>query len=273
MTQALLERGERVEIVTRDEGKADAWRRRGARAVVVDVHDTGALRRVFQGGKRLYLLNPPAPPSTDTAREERATLSSILSALEGSGLEKIVAQSTYAAQPGDRIGDLGVLYEMEQALAAQPIPSSILRGAYYMSNWEASLETVMAKRELPSFYPTDMVFPMVAPSNLGEVAARLMTEPLGSSRLVHVEGPERYSPNDVAAAFGAALKTVIRAVEIPRADRVAVLRSMGFSEPAAESFSAMTDAAMRAEIPAPEHAIRGTTSLATYVTQRVQVSH
>jgi uncharacterized protein YbjT (DUF2867 family) len=95
----------------------------------------------FRQGNRLFLLNPPAPPSTDTAAEERKSLASIFRALEGSGLEKIVALSTYGAQPGSRIGDLGVLYEMEQGLANQPVPATIIRAAYLMSNWELSLPT------------------------------------------------------------------------------------------------------------------------------------
>jgi uncharacterized protein YbjT (DUF2867 family) len=61
--------------------------------------------------------------------------------LDGSGLEKIVAQSTYGAQPGEGKGDLNVLYDLEQALAAQPISVSVIRAAYYMSNWDAALKT------------------------------------------------------------------------------------------------------------------------------------
>lgn len=55
---------------------------------------------------------------------------SILTALDGSGIGKVVAQSTYGAQPGADIGDLGVLHEMEEALAAASVPSTVVRGAY-----------------------------------------------------------------------------------------------------------------------------------------------
>jgi hypothetical protein len=58
----------------------------------------------------------PAKPSTDTVAEEQKTLSSILKALENSGIEKVVAESTYGAQPGEGVGDLGVLYDMEEQL-------------------------------------------------------------------------------------------------------------------------------------------------------------
>lgn len=141
LAKELLAQGEPVLVVLHDEQKAADWQRQGAQTVVADVYDTDALREVFRRGQRLFLLNPPAAPATDTATEERRTLASILTAIDGSGLEKIVAESTYGAQPGERLGDLGVLYEMEQALAAQPIPATIIRAAYYLSNWDAALKT------------------------------------------------------------------------------------------------------------------------------------
>jgi hypothetical protein len=44
-------------------------------------------------------------------------------------------------QPGNGIGDLGVLYEFEQAVLAAGLPTSIVRAAYYMSKWDSALDT------------------------------------------------------------------------------------------------------------------------------------
>jgi uncharacterized protein YbjT (DUF2867 family) len=135
VAETLLAQGEEVMVVTRDKGKSEEWKQKGAKVAVADVNNVDELRQIFREGKRLFLLNPPASPSTDTVVEERKSMHSIISALKGSGIEKIVAESTYGAQAGDGIGDLGVLYEMEQKLAESDIPSTIIRGAYYMSNW------------------------------------------------------------------------------------------------------------------------------------------
>ena len=124
--------------------------KRSAVVAVCDIRDTDALRDVFRTGRRAFLLNPPADPSTDTDAEERATVASIVAALDGSGLEKVVAQSTYGARPGERCGDLTVLYELEQALA---IPASVLRAAYYMTNWDAVLPTMRNESVLPTLFP------------------------------------------------------------------------------------------------------------------------
>ena len=158
VAQSLLDKGESVTIVTHDASKGEAWQQKGATVAVVNVHDTEQLRHVFQQGRRLFVLNPPAPITTDTAQEERKSIQSILAAIPGSNVEKIVVESTYGSQPGDQVGDLGVLYELEQGLQKTGIPTSIVRAAYYMSNWDLALATAQAVRPgahaLPSRFQT-----------------------------------------------------------------------------------------------------------------------
>src|SRR5689334_8604918 len=111
----LLNAGHPVTAVLHRRDSVAGWRKHGAQTAVVDVHDSDALRAVFKTGTRAFLLNPNAAVSTDTDREEHATVRSIVAALAESGLEKVVAASTYGAQPGDRCGDLNILYDFEQA--------------------------------------------------------------------------------------------------------------------------------------------------------------
>lgn len=137
---------------------------------MADVFYTQALRRVFRQGQRLFLLSPPAaPPPIRTLWKARASRPSSRPS-DGSGLQKIVAESTYGARPVDRGGDLGILWGMEQALHAQPIPASIIRAAYYMSNLDASLQTAATESVVHSLYPADFQLPMVAPRDIGELA-------------------------------------------------------------------------------------------------------
>lgn len=270
LTALLLERGEAVTAVTRDWKKADEWRRRGAEAAAVDVNDTAALRDVLRRGKRAFLLNPPADPSTDTVVEERRTAASILAALDGSGLEKVVAESTYGAQPGNRIGDLGVLYEMEQALGAQTVPSSVIRGAYYMSNWDHALATARDEGKVYSLYPADFRLPMVAPADIAALAARLLTEPADETRTAAIEGPTTYAIADVAAAFSEALHRPVEVVTIERDRWAPWLIEAGFSPAAADSMAAMTALTLDERGPRPERPERGSTSLDTYILRLVK---
>ena len=121
----LLQHKESVTVIVRSEEKGRVWQDRGAEIAVADVLDSKAFRQALNRGQRLFLLNPPAPPGTDTVTVERNTIRSILEALDGAGMEKIVAQSTYGAQQGNDIGDLGTLFELEQGLKKLGIPPTI----------------------------------------------------------------------------------------------------------------------------------------------------
>lgn len=260
----LLERGEGVTIITRDSEKRDEWEKRGARVAVVDVLDTDELRKVFKTGKRLFLLNPPADPATDTVTEEKKTLSSILSALENSGVEKVGGESTYGAQPGEGEGDLNALYEMEKGLEKLSLPHGIIRAAYYMSNWDAALETAKTEGAVHTFYPVGFKLPMVAPADIGKIAAQLLIEPIEKTGVHYVEGPEMYSSSDVAEAFGVALDKAVKAVETPKEKWIPALKEMGFSDKAARSMAAMTKVTLE-NLETAESPMRGATTLQKYI--------
>ncbi len=273
LASALLAQGEGVTVVGRTRSKARELERQGAQFATADVNDVDELRRIIKRGKRLFLLNPPADPSTDTDIEERKTLTSILTTLEDADLEKVVGASTYGAQSGKHIGDLGILYEMEQALVALPVSVTIIRGAYYMTNWDVQLPAAREDGVLQTFFPTDFKLPMVAPADIGKIAARFMVEPAESTGLHYVEGPEHYSSDDVAAAFAEALGKPVEAVEIPRAKWPEAFESMGFSENAAASFANMTDITITSpEFPEPDIPVRGVTSLRDHVAKLVEQS-
>ncbi|SCB23048.1 Uncharacterized conserved protein YbjT, contains NAD(P)-binding and DUF2867 domains [Bradyrhizobium shewense] len=264
VASTLLSAGRPVTAVLHSSDNDADWRKRGAQTAVVDVRNTEALRAVFRTGTRAFLLNPNADVSTDTDREEHATVRSIVAAVDGSGLEKVVAASTYGAQPGERCGDLNILYDFEQALAARSTPATIQRGAYYMSNWDEMLGA--AKRGvLPTIIPGDMKIPMVAPADLGKAAARHLLERPCDHDVHYVEGPERYSPQDVADVFAAALGNPVKVEVLPRDQWIAAYRKLGFSAAAAESYARMTAVSVDSGFAMSAPFERGRTTLEDYI--------
>jgi uncharacterized protein YbjT (DUF2867 family) len=244
LAETLLERGEAVTIVTRDADRAGHAKALGAEIAVADVNDIGSLRAAFRLGRRAFLLNPPADITTDTDAVERATVANILRALDGSGLEKVVAESTAAAQPGERIGDSNTLWELEEGLRAQSIPAAINRAAYYMSNWDPQLEGIRKTGKIQTNFPAEFEIPMVAPHDLGVIAADRLMSCIEDVGVRVVEGPERYSSADVAKAFADALGREVEVVVTPRHEWVATYLKLGFSPLAAESYSRMTGLAL-----------------------------
>lgn len=261
---ALLDAHLPVTVVMRDEKAVARWESAGARVALIDVQDSDALREAFRTGDRAFLLNPPAPTDTDTDHEEHRTLERIVAALDDSGLDKVVLESTYGAQAGERIGDLSVLYDFEQALGRQPIPATMLRAAYYMSNWDAMLDAAR-QGALPTMFPADLEIPMVAPADIGGAAARLLQEPVGKTGIRYIEGPAKYTPQDAADAFAGALGHKVELAVTPRDQWVGAYRELGFSCEAAEAFARMTAASIDQGPDIPADPERGTTTLQAYI--------
>lgn len=261
----LLKRGCKVGIVTRHAASAGAWRDQGADVIEADIDDVASVRAAFQRGKRALLLNPPADTREDTDAVERRTVARILAALDGSGLEKVVAVSTAGAREGACLGDLNVLWELEEGLRRQAIPAAINRGAYYMSNWAGLADQVRQTHTLPTMIPQDMKIPMVAPGDLGLAAAERLLSPLDDTGIRTIEGPASYSPADVVAAFSRALHQEIGlAVTEPGKFKEAFL-ALGFSDAAAASYARMTALSIELGFEPKDDTWRGATSLDAYI--------
>lgn len=268
VVRALQARGERVLGVTHATDAAAL----GVDLVRADVNDVESLRAAFRRGRRAFLLNPPADVAGDTDTTERKTVHNILAALEGAGLEKVVAASTGGAQAGDRLGDLNTLWELEQGLAPQEIPAAINRGAYYYSNWDAQIETARASGELHSMFPADLPIPMVAPEDLGQAAVARLVSGLDDVGIRSVEGPVRLTPRQVAAVFSTVLGRPVELVVTPRDRWEAAFRAMGFSAEAARSYARMTGACVDQGFDAPADAWRTTTTFDAWLRERVAAS-
>ncbi|WP_343549059.1 NmrA family NAD(P)-binding protein [Ralstonia sp.] len=265
VADTLLAGGEDVTIMTRRPEQAGRWRDKGASVATADVEDVASLKAAFRRGRRAFLLNPPADIAGDTDATERRTIANILAALEDSGLEKVVAASTFGARPGQGVGDLTTLWELEEGLRRQPIPAAINRGAYYMSNWTSMLETVAETGTLPSMFPADMRIPMVAPADLGEAAAARLLTPLDDVGVRYVEGPQRYTPQDVAQAMSRTLGRDVVLEVVPRDQWEAIYKGWGFSAEAARAYAKMTAVTLDEDFDQPADVVRGHVSLADFI--------
>jgi uncharacterized protein YbjT (DUF2867 family) len=266
VTRALRARGDRVVGVSHRTGASSSD------VIHADVNDVESLRAAFRCGRRAFLLNPPADVALDTDAVERATVANILAALEHSGLQKVVAASTGGAQPGDRLGDLNVLWELEQGLARQGIPAAINRGAYYYSNWDAQIESVRRSGELLSMFPADLPIPMVAPEDLGTAAAERLVSGIDDVGVRSIEGPARLASQQVADIFARVLGRAVTLVVTPRDQWERTFRSLGFSAEAAQSYARMTGACIDQGFDAPDDAWRGPTHFEAYLSQKADGS-
>jgi uncharacterized protein YbjT (DUF2867 family) len=119
----------------------------------------------------------------------------------------------------------------EEGLRTMRVPVAFLRAAWFMENASWDVEAAKAG-VVPSFLqPVDHPIPMVATADVGRTAADLLRESWTGQRIVELEGPRRYSANDVAAAFAEAVGHSVRMEPVPRDTWEALFRSQGMKHP------------------------------------------
>jgi uncharacterized protein YbjT (DUF2867 family) len=85
---------------------------------------------------------------------------------------------------------------------------------------------------IPSFLqPLDRPVPMVATADIGRVAAVLLQDTWTGRRLVELEGPQRVTPEEIAATFARLLGRPVRMEAVPRESWEALFKSQGMRNP------------------------------------------
>jgi uncharacterized protein YbjT (DUF2867 family) len=226
----LLAAHQNVRGVVRDVSKGKAWAERGCKLVSADINDAAALTAAFKGVEGAFILVPPnfdPSPDFSEARTLAATLSSVLAAARP---RRVVYLSTIGAQ-ATRPNLLTQHTIIEQALRKLPMAITFLRPAWFMENF--TWDVAPAKNgAIQSFLqPLNKLFPMVATSDIGRVAAELLQETWDGQRVVELEGPRRVTPTEVASTFANILGRPVRIEEVPRETWEALFKSQGMKNP------------------------------------------
>jgi uncharacterized protein YbjT (DUF2867 family) len=79
--------------------------------------------------------------------------------------------------------------------------------------------------------PLDHRIPMVATEDIAQTAVELLGQSWKGVRVVELEGPARYSADDVAAALASVLYTPVRNEIVPRSTWEELFRSQGMKNP------------------------------------------
>ncbi|WP_158502211.1 NmrA family NAD(P)-binding protein [Vitiosangium sp. GDMCC 1.1324] len=265
VARTLLERGERVRVLLRDEAKAEPWRRWGAEVVLADLRDVASLSLSMVGAQGAYLMVPPPVPSSVGVLEACWTVvDAMRRAVDESGLPHFVLLSSVGAQHSNGTGLVKTLNLAERELGSLGRPMTIVRSAYFMENWGAGLSSVVSSGLLPSFLgPSDREVHMVATRDVGETAAGMLREPTLGRRLVELTGPEDYSPSDVAATLRRLLGRPVSVEEHMPAAQIPMLMDMGFSEELANLLAELNDATNRGRLTFEQSGlvVRGWTTL------------
>jgi uncharacterized protein YbjT (DUF2867 family) len=230
VARSLLSADQPVRAVVRDRSRSAPWAQLGCDIAVADLSDTEALTAAFAGTAGVFAMVPPVFDPAPGFPEAMGFIDPLSAALARAKPARVVALSTVGAdalQPNL----LNVLGRMEDVFGTLPMPVTFLRAAWFMEN--AAWDIDSAKSGLIQSYlqPLDRAVPMVSTDDVGRAAAALLQERWEGKRVVELEGPQRVSPNALAAAFAKALGTPVHAEVVPRAQWESIFRAQGMKNP------------------------------------------
>lgn len=236
--------GAPVRAVVRNPEAAAELGGSGCEIVAADLRDAAAVEKAIGGATAIQVICPLSVRADDASSDMEATIGAISHALGCVRPQAILAISDYGAELGAGTGITLTFHHLEARLRRIPSSLTLLRSAEHMQNWSRLADVAARTGILPSLHhPVTKLFPTVSALDVGLIAAHLLTSGGDAGvRVVHAEGPRRYSARDVAKALGDHLGREIAAVELPRSDWVSALVRGGLGTSYAELVAAMYDA-------------------------------
>jgi uncharacterized protein YbjT (DUF2867 family) len=212
-----------VRALTHDESKVESLRDRGVEAVVGDFSRPESLGPAFEEVDRVFLLTPGS--------QEQSTfgINLINAAKESGNNVRVVRQSVLKASHEAPARLSKQHAEVEDALTSSGLPYTILRPVYFMQNTMAAAQTVASEGKI--YQPLgEGRLGMNDVRDIGEVAAKVLTEEGHEGQKYTLTGPASISYHDVAAALSEVLDKEVVYIDVPLEAAKESMMEMGFSE-------------------------------------------
>jgi uncharacterized protein YbjT (DUF2867 family) len=211
--------GVELRALTRDETKAQALRERGIDAAVGDLLEPETLGPALAGVGVVFLLTSIGPDQVVQAGNL------IKLARESGNRPRIVRLSVHQASREAPTRVSRQHAEVEEALRSSGLPYTLLRPQSFMQNTLMAAPTVAADGKIYGPFKAGRLG-MIDARDIGEVAAKVLTEEGHDGKAYTLTGPAAISFDDVARALSEVLGKDVRYVDVPlEAAKAAMLRN------------------------------------------------
>jgi NAD(P)H dehydrogenase (quinone) len=230
VAHGLLAKGHKVRAIVRTPAKGEEWAALGCEVAIASIDDAAALAEAFRGTEGVFLMTPPNYDPEIGFPDTQRNAAAIRHSIEEGHPKKVIFLSTVGAQVAEPnlLNNSGMT---EAMLRTVSVPVAFLRAAWFMENAAWDIDTAKTGVVHSFLQPLDHQIPMVATEDIAQAAVDLLTETWEGVRITELEGPERYSANDVAAALAVALGNPVRSEIVPRASWEGLFRSQGMNNP------------------------------------------
>jgi uncharacterized protein YbjT (DUF2867 family) len=212
-----------LRALAHDESKARSLRDRGVEAIVGDFLEPETLSPALEGVGTVLLVTPIHP-------EQVTQASNVIKAAKESGNDlRIVRLSVHQAFHQAPARNSRQHAEIEDELASSGLPYTLLRPTTFMQNTLMAARTVASEGRIYQPFK-DGRLGMIDARDIGEVAAKVLTEEGHEGEVYTLTGPAAISFYNVARALSEVLGKEVSYVPIPLEKAKEAMLDMGLSE-------------------------------------------
>lgn len=221
-TPALLEKGESVRCMVRDESKAPALREAGAEVVVGNLDDRESLERSMTGIDTVFLV-------IATGRNMQQQGLNAIAAAKNTGVERIVRYSLIQVDEMADLPSVRMQAHIDEVLESSGLQFTHVRPTNYMQNYLIAVPTIQSDSTM-NFPFGDARIGMGDVRDMADAAVEALTGEGHEGKSYSITGPKALNLHEVAAAISEAIGKKVTYVDVsPDLARQGLL-SLGMDE-------------------------------------------
>ncbi len=227
----LLDRQERIRVIVRDPMRLDAAVSSRVEIVRGSHDDPAVLSRAVDGADGLFWLVPPGVTGISTEQRYLDFTRPVADAIGRCGVRHVVGVSSAGHEWPTRAGVLSAAFAMDAEIELTGTAYRAPSMPFYMENLLAQLGAIREQGTFSLAHAADRPLSSVATRDIAATAAALLADRswTGQER-VPVFGPDRISPDEMAAVMTEVLGRRIIFRQLSVTDVEAALNRRGASE-------------------------------------------
>lgn len=203
ITQALVQAGHTVTVITSKPENIAAIEALGAQAAVGNVEEADFLKQAFAGADAVYLLIPGKWGVTGWRAFQNTIIDNYIEAIQANDIRFAVLLSSVGAHMGNGAGPVDGLYDAEQKLRQVPgLNTKSLRPSYFMYNLFAMIGMVKGMGIMGSNFG-DGTVALTHTNDIADIAIKeLLNLDFTGFRIQYIASDER-TGSEIAQVLGA----------------------------------------------------------------------
>ena len=193
-----------IRAVIRSQNKSASFTSRNIEVAIADLTDVNALTKAFQGAKAVFAMSPTNYKDRDMHADAAKVGKALAAAIKIANVPRVVVLSSVGAERTSGTGNILTSHIIEETLKGTAPQVVLIRCAWFMENWSSSVLAIKSDKSPvigSMLQELDRKIPQVATDDIGCLVVEYLIKPdqeIDQRLIIELEGPEPYSPKDVA---------------------------------------------------------------------------